>query len=58
METTYYLSRETVIPAFKRNMAPWRARLFVVMSKNATSASDFFKIPTDRVVELGTQLVI
>jgi KUP system potassium uptake protein len=58
METTFYLSRETVIPAFKRNMAPWRARLFVVMSKNATSASDFFKIPTDRVVELGTQLMI
>ena len=58
METTFYLSRETVVPTLKRNMAPWRARLFAIMSKNATSASDFFKIPTDRVVELGTQLVI
>ena len=58
METTFYLSRETVVPTLNRNMAPWRARLFAIMSKNATSASDFFKIPTDRVVELGTQLVI
>jgi KUP system potassium uptake protein len=58
METTFYLSRETVVPALKRNMAQWRARLFALMSKNATNASDFFKIPTDRVVELGTQLMI
>ena len=41
-----------------RDIAPWRARLFALMSKNATSATDFFKIPTNRVVELGTQLVL
>jgi len=41
-----------------RRISPLRARLFAVMSKNANSASDFFKIPTNRVVELGTQLVI
>jgi len=41
-----------------RGMLPIRARLFSIMSKNATSASDFFHIPTNRVVELGTQLVI
>jgi len=58
METTYYLSRETIIPSFRRRMLPMRARLFSLMSRNATSASDFFKIPTNRVVELGTQLVI
>jgi KUP system potassium uptake protein len=58
METTFYLSRETVVPTFKRRIMPWRARLFAVMSKNATSATDFFKIPTNRVVELGTQLAI
>jgi len=58
METTYYLSRETIIPSFRRRMLPVRARLFSLMSRNATSASDFFKIPTNRVVELGTQLVI
>jgi KUP system potassium uptake protein len=58
METTFYLSRETVVPTLNRRIMPWRARLFAVMSKNATSATDFFKIPTNRVVELGTQLAI
>lgn len=58
METTFYLSRETIVPSLRGKIAPLRARLFAIMSKNATSASDFFKIPTNRVVELGTQLVI
>ena len=58
MTTTYYLSRETIVPSLKRKIAPLRARLFALMSRNATSATDFFRIPTDRVVELGTQLVI
>jgi KUP system potassium uptake protein len=59
METTFYVARETVIPRIPgRDIAPWRARLFALMSKNATSATDFFKIPTNRVVELGTQLVL
>ncbi|NTV71826.1 MAG: potassium transporter Kup [Azonexaceae bacterium] len=58
METTFYLSRETIVPSMARGMLPIRARLFSIMSKNATSASDFFHIPTNRVVELGTQLVI
>jgi len=59
METTFYVSRETVIPGvIGRNIHPWRAHLFAFMSKNATSATDFFKIPNNRVVELGTQLVI
>jgi KUP system potassium uptake protein len=57
-ETTFYLSRETIVPTLKRNMSSLRARLFALMSKNATSATEFFRIPTDRVVELGTQLVI
>ena len=58
METTFYLSRETIVPSMTKRMTPLRARLFSVMSKNATSAADFFQIPTNRVVELGTQLVI
>jgi KUP system potassium uptake protein len=58
METSFYLSRETIVPRLMRGIAKWRARLFAVMSKNATSATDFFKIPTNRVVELGTQLEI
>jgi KUP system potassium uptake protein len=58
METTFYLSRETIVPSMKRDIAPLRARLFALMSRNATSATEFFKIPTGRVVELGTQLVL
>ncbi|NMG44362.1 potassium transporter Kup [Aromatoleum toluvorans] len=59
METTFYLSRETVIPRLsRRRIATWRGRLFAIMSKNATSATDFFRIPNNRVVELGTQLII
>lgn len=58
METTFYLSRETIVPSVTKRMTQLRARLFAFMSKNATSASDFFQIPTNRVVELGTQLVL
>lgn len=58
METTFYLSRETIIPSFTRDISPLRARFFALMSKNAASATDFFQIPTNRVVELGTQLVL
>ncbi len=59
MDTTFYLSRETIIPTIRQRRMHWlRARLFVFMAKNATNATDFFKIPNNRVVELGTQLVI
>ncbi|MBS1229485.1 MAG: potassium transporter Kup [Proteobacteria bacterium] len=57
-ETTFYLSRETIVPTLKHNISMLRARLFARMSKNATSATEFFRIPIDRVVELGTQLAI
>jgi KUP system potassium uptake protein len=58
MSTSFFVSRETVIPSLKRRMAPWRERLFCAMSRNAMSATDFFKIPTNRVVEMGTQVEI
>lgn len=58
MSTTFYLSRETIVLAPKRFYALWRAFLFKLMAKNATSATSYFKIPPNRVVELGTQLVI
>ena len=58
MSTTFYLARETVVPAAKSSFTPWRAHIFRLMSKNATSATDFFKIPANRVVELGTQIEI
>ena len=58
METSFFVSRESLIATGAPDMATWRERLFVSMSKNATKASDFFGIPTNRVVELGTQVEI
>ena len=58
MDTTFYLSREVIIPSLAPGMAPWRERLFAVMNQNATPAHEFFRIPTNRVVELGTQIEI
>ena len=58
METSFFVSRETLIATGAPGMTTWRERLFVSMSKNATKASDFFGIPTNRVVELGTQVEI
>jgi KUP system potassium uptake protein len=46
------------VPAVKSKFTPWRAHIFRLMAKNATSATDFFKIPANRVVELGTQIAI
>ncbi|HEY5284475.1 MAG TPA: KUP/HAK/KT family potassium transporter, partial [Polyangia bacterium] len=56
METSFFVSREALIATVAPGMALWRERLFVSMSKNATKASEFFRIPTNRVVELGTQV--
>jgi KUP system potassium uptake protein len=56
METSFFVSRETLIATVAPGMALWRERLFVSMSKNATKASEFFRIPSNRVVELGTQV--
>jgi KUP system potassium uptake protein len=58
MSTSYFLSREIIIPSLQPGMALWREHLFKQMSKNANSATEFFHIPTDRVVELGTQVEI
>ncbi len=58
METSFFVSRESLIATGAPGMAQWRERLFVSMSKNATKASDYFGIPTNRVVELGTQVEI
>jgi KUP system potassium uptake protein len=59
METSFFLSRETIVPAEgKPGMALWRERLFAAMARNARSVTDFFNIPTNRVVELGTRVEI
>jgi len=59
MDTSFFLSRETVIPASDAlGMALWRDHLFAWMTRNATRATDFFNIPPNRVVELGTHVEI
>jgi KUP system potassium uptake protein len=59
MDTSFFLSRETVIPTSDMHgMALWRDHLFAWMTRNATRATDFFNIPPNRVVELGTHLEI
>lgn len=58
METTYFLGREVLIATKQPGMAIWRERLFAWMSQNARSATSFFQLPPNRVVELGTQVEI
>lgn len=57
-DTTYFVSRETIIPSKKSGMALWRERMFAVLSRNAQSATAFFHLPPNRVVELGMQVEI
>lgn len=56
LEVTYYLGRETLLTNGPAKLAPWRKRLFALLSRNAQSATAFFNIPPNRVVELGTQV--
>ncbi len=58
METSYFLSRDTVIPTFGGGMALWREKLFASMHRNAAAAADFLNLPTNRIVELGSKVEI
>ncbi|HET6435742.1 MAG TPA: potassium transporter Kup [Xanthomonadaceae bacterium] len=58
MDTTYFASRETVVAAHRRGMPIWRDKLFAVMHRNAAPATNFFRIPGNRLVELGAQVEI
>ena len=58
MDTTYFASREVLIAKADQGMALWRDKLFLIMSRNATPATEFFGIPGERLVELGTKVVI
>ena len=58
METSFFLARQTIVPSKIPGMALWREVLFSWMSRNAQEASDYFRIPPNRVVELGTQIEI
>jgi len=57
-ETTYFLSRETIIPTRKPGMMLWRERLFAFMARNAGNMADFLRLPDNCVIELGTRVQI
>ena len=58
METSFFLSRQTLLPSERPGMMLWREKLFAWMLRNAESAMEFFRLPTNRVVELGSQIEI
>lgn len=58
MDTSYFLGRETLIPKIKSDLAYWRELLFVFMYRNSDSATSFYRLPSNRVVELGSQVVL
>jgi KUP system potassium uptake protein len=58
MDTSFFLARQTLIASARPGMALWREKLFAWMLRNAESAMEFFKLPTNRVVELGSQVEI
>src|SRR5690606_25000014 len=59
-ETSFFLSRETIVPNARDNagMAQWRDHLFAAMSRNAGNAAEFFRLPDNAVIELGTRIQI
>jgi len=58
MDTSYFLSRDIVIPTFGAGMAMWREKLFASMHRNAAAAADFLNLPSNRIVELGAKVEI
>ncbi len=58
MSTSFFISRAMIVPSPHPGMAIWRERLFLILSKNAMNAGDFFKIPVNRVIEMGTRIEI
>lgn len=58
LETSYFLSREIVVPSLPGGMALWREKIFAAMARNASNASEYFKLPANRVLELGTRVEI
>ncbi|AXI01649.1 potassium transporter Kup [Aquirhabdus parva] len=58
MMISFFVSRERILHTVGDGMAPWREKLFISMSRNTSAVSDFFQIPTNRVVEMGSQIEI
>ncbi|MCC6471155.1 MAG: potassium transporter Kup [Alphaproteobacteria bacterium] len=56
MDTSFFLGHEKLVPGLHSKMARWRDKLFIWMSRNALAATEFFRIPSNRVVEVGTQV--
>ncbi len=57
-QASYFLGREVLVPGMEPRLSWWRRRLFLVMARNAVPATEFFRIPSDRVVELGVRITI
>jgi KUP system potassium uptake protein len=58
MATSFFLSRRSIRPASQSGMPLWQDKLFIGLAKSASDATDFFQIPTGRVVEVGTQVTV
>ena len=58
MSTSFFLSRRTLRPSAQSGMPTWQDRLFIALARSASDATDFFQIPTGRVVEVGTQVTV
>lgn len=58
MSTSFFLSRRSVRPDARSGMPPWQDRLYIFLAHNADDASSYFQLPTDRVVEIGTQVTV
>ena len=58
MSTSFFLSRRSVRPDVRSGMPQWQDQLYVYLAHNADDASSYFQLPTDRVVEIGTQVTV
>ena len=58
MATSFFVSRGSLMPSPQSGMPQWQDHLFIALSKSANDATDYFQIPTGRVVEVGTQVII
>ncbi|QOJ22775.1 MAG: hypothetical protein HRU78_03180 [Gammaproteobacteria bacterium] len=58
LKTSYFLSREIIVSSPGEGMAQWRERIFAAMARNAGTAAEYFNLPANRVLELGTRIGI
>ena len=58
MDTSFFIGKETLIPKMDSEMAFWREKLFITLFRNADSVTNYFKLPPNRVVELGAQVTL